>query len=99
MSDLLEQEITGLLEKAQSAHHVFEKEELEGEFDEQWPAWYADYLLNNGLAELFATSIDLDTLAEWLQKISQQHKAENTLQSWAAYSANKLLSAFSGSAT
>jgi len=32
-----------LLKDTAAAHGVFEKEQLGGVFDEQWPEWYATY--------------------------------------------------------
>ena len=36
-------ELARLLREAQEAHSAFEKET--GERDEDWPGWYADYIL------------------------------------------------------
>lgn len=90
MADLLQTRIETLLKQAQEAHHIFEKDELQGKFDEQWPAWYADFLLNNGLATLTGTTPDPDALASFLDQTSQQMKSESSQQPWHEYTANKL---------
>lgn len=91
MADLVQQKLQDLLSKAQSAHHDFEATELEGKFDEQWAAWYAEYLIENGIAGLFGAEPDPDTLAARLHEISQRHKAERTATAWAEYTARELL--------
>jgi hypothetical protein len=91
MADLLQNQIAALLKKAQEAHHAYEKAELDGKYDEQWPAWYADFLLNNGLPALTGTTPDPDALAAFLERTSQQMKAEASQATWNDYTANKLL--------
>jgi hypothetical protein len=91
MADLLLEKLTALLEQAASAHHVYESEELKGVRDEQWPAWYADYLLNNGLDGLLASQADSDEIAAALEQITQQQKQEGNSQPWAAYTAAQLV--------
>ena len=46
MSDLTKEELTRLLQEAEAAHGAYEKEELGGVRDEQWPAWYAEFIVN-----------------------------------------------------
>jgi hypothetical protein len=46
----LETDVAALLEEAATAHSVDEAESLSGS-DDQWPAWYAAYLLAHGLRE------------------------------------------------
>jgi hypothetical protein len=40
-----------LLKDTAAAHGVFEKEQLGGVFDEQWPEWYSDYFTEKLHAE------------------------------------------------
>ncbi len=35
-----------LLREAEAAHGVYETEELGGVRDEEWPAWYAEFIVN-----------------------------------------------------
>jgi hypothetical protein len=94
MADLLQEKLTALLEQAASAHHKYEGEELKGVRDEQWPAWYADYLLNNGLDALLGSQADSDEISAALEGLTRQQKEENNAQPWAAYAAAKLLERF-----
>jgi hypothetical protein len=91
MADPLQNQIAVLLKQAQEAHHTYEKAELDGNYDEQWPVWYADFLLDNGLPALTGTAPDPDALAAFLERTSQQMKSENSQEAWNDYTANKLL--------
>ena len=94
MADLMQEKLAKLLGDAQKAHHDYETTELEGVFDEQWPQWYADFLVANGFADLLAIQPDLDELASRLSEISQRHKAERVDQPWAEYTARNLVESY-----
>lgn len=91
MVDIVQEKLAALLQQAKEAHTQFEKIELEGKFDEQWEAWYADYLVTSGLPGLVGKEPDMDQLASLINEISQRHKAERTAESWADYAARELL--------
>jgi hypothetical protein len=42
---LTKEELTRLLKEAEAAHGKYEAEELGGERDEEWAAWYAEYIV------------------------------------------------------
>ena len=46
MSELTKEELTGLLREAEAAHGKYEAEELGGVRDEEWAAWYAEFIVN-----------------------------------------------------
>jgi hypothetical protein len=46
VAELTKEELTRLLKEAEAAHGKYEAEELGGERDEDWPAWYAEYIVN-----------------------------------------------------
>jgi hypothetical protein len=95
MSDIVYQKLSELLQQAKEAHSQFEKVELGGQFDEQWAAWYADYLVTSGgLASLLEKEPDIDQLSSALNEISQRHKAERTAEPWQEYTARELLAAY-----
>jgi hypothetical protein len=56
-------QLQAALAAAQRAHHEFEQNALGGTRDEQWPGWYAAYVL--GRLGDFATP---STLARWLEQ-------------------------------
>ncbi|HLD94720.1 MAG TPA: hypothetical protein VI703_11020 [Anaerolineales bacterium] len=91
MADIVQEKLSALLQQAKAAHTQFEKIELDGQFDEQWPAWYADYLVTGGLPSLLGKEPDIDQLANRISEISQRHKAERTAENWADYIARELL--------
>jgi hypothetical protein len=45
LEGLTTEELARLLREAEAAHGVYEREELGGERDADWPAWYADFIL------------------------------------------------------
>ena len=95
MSDIVQQKLSALLQQAKEAHLQFEKIELGGQFDEQWAAWYADFLVTSGLVGLVGKEPDVDQLASQLNEILQRHKAERTAEDWADYAARELLQTYS----
>jgi hypothetical protein len=44
--ELTKEELARLLREAEAAHGAYEKEELGGVRDEDWPSWYAEYIVN-----------------------------------------------------
>lgn len=91
MADALQTKVEALLREAQAAHHRYENEELRGVRDEQWAAWYADYLLANGLDGLLASQSDADELSAALNDITEEKLQAGNGEDWAAYSAAALL--------
>lgn len=94
MPDIVQQKLSALLQQAKDAHQQFEKVELGGIFDEQWAAWYADFLVSSGLPGLLGSEPDIDQLTTRINEISRRHKAERTAESWADYTARELLQTF-----
>jgi hypothetical protein len=46
MADLTKEQLTDLLREAEAAHGKYETEELGGVRDEEWAAWYAEFIVN-----------------------------------------------------
>jgi hypothetical protein len=55
--------LEALLSEAASAHAVFERTELNGVYDQDWPRWYASYAVDHGIGELLGRPITADELA------------------------------------
>ena len=51
------------LKAAGSAHHDYESNALNGQHDEQWPGWYAAYVLGR-LGDFVTPTV----LAQWLEE-------------------------------
>lgn len=45
MIDLSVEELAKLIKQAADAHHLYEQKELKGVRDEDWPTWYAQWIL------------------------------------------------------
>jgi hypothetical protein len=86
--------IHSLLDKAKSAHGVYEAEELGGVYDEAWAQWYADYMMQNGMAEVAgAGSLDAMRLAELLSRADVEQRANEPGENWKPFYARYLAEA------
>jgi len=94
MTDLTQQKVFDMLIAAHTAHHSYQEQELSGNWNEQWPAWYADYLLTNGLGGLIGRELDVDELAEFLETSNREFEASGGQASWHDYTARRLLETF-----
>jgi hypothetical protein len=97
-------EISSLLSGAKTAHRRYEVEALGGNRDEDWPEWYAGYLLDHGWLDLVpgsgasAATADLRArLAELLAEADRLHRANAPDEEWQDYYARFLLSRDQGS--
>ena len=52
-----------LLAAAAEAHGVYENAELGGVYDQNWPRWYAGYVVDHGLGELLGHPVTADDVA------------------------------------
>jgi hypothetical protein len=82
--------ITELLSETASAHHSYEQDELGGARDEEWAQWYADRLLEQGLAEPLGGSPSRDEVAEVLTAATEDQAAEGDGVEWSEYAATRL---------
>ncbi|KAA3643357.1 MAG: hypothetical protein DWQ07_22865 [Chloroflexi bacterium] len=80
------------------AHHKYQTRQLEGARNQDWPAWYADYLLEGGIAELLQTSPAPEQLAQFLTDLHASYSAlsekEQLEMDWPSYYAPKLIKHF-----
>jgi hypothetical protein len=83
-------QIASLLSQAGSAHHHFEQSVLKGVYDQEWPAWYADYVIQRGLGELLPAPVTVESLAQFLTKNYEVYKRENSKLNWADYTAQQI---------
>ncbi len=79
-----------LLVKAGTAHHAYEQEELKGEYDENWPLWYAAFLVEEGIAALIKPPPGLQELSGELARITKEHKAQGEDKDWNRFVADAL---------
>jgi hypothetical protein len=83
-------QIAKLLSEAGSAHHHFEQTVLKGVYDQEWPAWYADYVIQHGLGELLASPVTVEQLSRFLAENYELYKKENSKLGWADYTAQQI---------
>jgi hypothetical protein len=79
--------IAALLIQAGSAHHVYEQTVLKGVYDQDWPNWYADYLVQHALNSLLTRPLSVAEVSQLLASSTEQHKVVHSTQSWADYTA------------
>ena len=89
-----------LLAQAKSVHVQFEKEALGGAYDEEWPRWYATYLLENGLPEMLAPQdksiLETNRLADLLSEMDLMQRTNAPDEDWMDYYARYLIRVSSG---
>jgi hypothetical protein len=94
MSQTLQSIIADLLSQAGSAHHHYEQTELKGVYDQNWAAWYAEYVIDQGLNEVLSQPVTVDQLGQFLRDASQLYKEANTDLNWAEFTAVEFVEQF-----
>jgi hypothetical protein len=84
-------ELANLLDKTQAAHGAYEERELNGVYDQAWPAWYAAYLVEHGIADLLGQAITAAQLARLLKQYDEDYRAQQRQNGWPDYYATQLL--------
>jgi len=84
--------VEALFVQAQEAHHEFEATELNGVYDEEWPRWYAEYAVENGLGGLVGQAIATDRLGRFLADSYGEFAAADPKagEPWPAYIARRI---------
>jgi hypothetical protein len=85
--------IQDLLVRAEVAHGVYETTELDGRYDEDWPRWYAQWAIDNGLAGLVGRELSVDVVERILASSWSELEASSPTpaESWPAIAADRLL--------
>jgi hypothetical protein len=83
-------QIASLLSQAGSAHHQFEQTVLKGVYDQEWPAWYAEYVIAHGLNDLLPNPVTIEQLSRFLAENYEVYKKENSKLGWADYTAQQI---------
>ena len=93
-----EEAIIALLKEAETAHGVYETNVLGGAFDEEWPTWYASYLLDHGLSDHLPhdESIDRDSLAALLARLAADYERGEQASPWPDVYARGIVASFRG---
>jgi hypothetical protein len=85
------QAVESLLAQTEAAHGVFETTELNGVYDEAWPAWYAARAVEHGLATAVGHAIAADELARFLAASYADFKAAAPAEPWTGYTARRIV--------
>ena len=84
--------IEELLAETEAAHGAYETAELNGAYDEQWPAWYADYAVDHGMGGLLGREVTADELGQQLQSAWADFQAADPHpeEGWVVFIARRL---------
>ena len=83
--------ITALLVRAEAAHATFERTELNGVYDRDWPSWYATYAVDHGLGEMLGHDVAAEEVATFLDRsYADFERIYPKPESWAAYTARRI---------
>jgi hypothetical protein len=86
-----QREIANLLDTTQAAHGAYEERELNGVYDQAWPAWYAAYLVEHGIADLLGLASTAEQLARLLKQYDEDYRTQQRQAGWPDYYAAQLL--------
>jgi hypothetical protein len=90
MPAIEQREVANLLDRAQAAHGTYEEGELNGVYDQDWPAWYAPYLVEQGIRGLLGQAITVEQLARLLKQYDEEYRAQQRQEGWPDYYAAQL---------
>jgi hypothetical protein len=84
--------IRRLLEETLAAHGEYETTELGGVYDEEWPRWYAAYLLEHGVGQHIPgeNELDAERLSARLAQLHLAYTREQPEGDWPIYYAERL---------
>lgn len=96
MEPTSENAVAALLREAESAHGAYETSVLGGVFDEDWPRWYAGYLLDHGLVARLpqARTLDAERLAGVLRQLAADYEREKPATPWPEVYARELMATY-----
>lgn len=85
------EDIKQLLIETVQNHHQYQESKLKGEYNTHWSDWYANYLLENGLEELWGRVISQTELAALLTQLDEEYNAKEREIHWPGYYAEKMV--------
>jgi hypothetical protein len=91
-----EKAVAALLGEAETAHGAYETNVLAGVYDEAWPGWYADYLLEHGLGDHLpgAESLNLANLTAMLTRLAADYERGEQTSPWPDVYAQGIVAGF-----
>jgi hypothetical protein len=82
--------ISSLLRKTARAHHDYQEEEFGGQYQEDWPAWYAENLLALGINQHLNQKIGAEKLISMLYALQKEYEQNRPEIHWCDYYAEKI---------
>ncbi len=89
-----QEKVSHLLSQAGGAHHTYEQTVLNDVYDQEWPAWYAEYAIKHGLNELLPQAVNVEQLSHFLTESFQRYEQSDQGQTWADFIAADLANHF-----
>jgi hypothetical protein len=86
-----QRELANLLGQTGTAHGAYEERELNGVYDQEWPAWYATYLVEHRIGDLLGHAITTEQLARLLKQYDEEYRTQPRQNGWPDYYAAQLL--------
>lgn len=91
MAELSQTALADLLRRTKSAHHDHQVNDLGGKYNEDWPQWYAEFLIDNGIADFLASRPKQANLGAFLKQSYEIFEASGGQGDWSDYIASELL--------
>ena len=92
---MTEEKIKAIEALLETASHEHGKAFIDTDGDDpEWPAWYAKYLIENGINDLLPGSPDLDTLAIELSALDEEFRRSMPDEGWEEYWSPRLFARF-----
>ncbi len=83
--------IAALFTRAGEAHHIYERDVLNGAYHEDWHDWYAGFVIEHGISDLLGTPVTAKQLIAFFKQVSADHRAEQPDEHWTRYYARALV--------
>ncbi|MFN8456594.1 MAG: hypothetical protein U0401_18320 [Anaerolineae bacterium] len=84
-------QIAQLLSQAGSVHHEFEQTVLKGVYGQEWPRWYAEYVVEHGLSHLLELEVTVEQVSQFFSESYGVYKKENSQVGWTDYTAQQMM--------
>ena len=84
--------VSALLARTEAAHGDYERTELKGVYDQDWPAWYAAHALELGIGSVLGHPVTTERLAQFLASAFAEFKQTDPgpTEGWAAWIARRI---------
>lgn len=90
MTDDRVDEIADLLDQAGQAHGKYERNELNGVYDQEWARWYAGHVVEQGVSALLGHAVTVDQVAQFFTDSFADYQRDNIDEDWGSYTARRM---------